>query len=312
MVKKYRGNIAFIIINIICIVLVSVYHYLQMNSYYTRDIYYWFRKVFQKEIPVDDIFYDRRLQYVLISLMYVALFCLVMRFIKTSIVKKIIAVVLSVIYTIHMFLDDTIINYFRFFDRYHRLSKLSFSEFSISKIWSDSISRYGLLIVLINFGFMCSLLFSIIMFKTKLLEGNNGDDDWFLDEGDDIDFGNSDLAEKRRRAHSILMNYQENDVGAVRVVELYINDAIGYKAVLDYIDSLPVNDVNGLKRLKLIECTIAELHPVIEAAVRKVKNTKYRKMIETNDSLDKLLSGQKGGKVVRFTAGKKSDEGDDN
>ena len=312
MVKKYRGNIAFIIINIICIALVSVYHYLQMNSYYTRDIYYWFRKVFQKEIPVDDIFYDRRLQYVLISLMYVALFCLVMRFIKTSIVKKIIAVALSVIYTIHMFLDDTIINYFRFFDRYHRLSKLSFSEFSISKIWSDSISRYGLLIVLINFGFMCSLLFSIIMFKTKLLEGINGDDDWILDEDDDIDFGNSDLAEKRRRAHSILMNYQENDVGAVRVVELYINDAIGYKAVLDYIDSLPVNDVNGLRSLNLIECTIAELHPVIEAAVRKAKNTKYRKMIEKNDSLDTPLSEQKGGKIVRFTTGKKDDESYDN
>ena len=312
MVKKYHGNIAFIIINIICIALVSVYHYLQMNSYYTRDIYYWFRKVFQKEIPVDDIFYDRRLQYVLISLMYVALFCLVMRFIKISIVQKMIVVVLSVIYTIHMFLDDTLINYFRFFDRYHRLSKLSFSEFSISKIWSDSISRYGLLIVLINFGFMCSLLFSIIMFKTKLLEGNNGDDDWILDEGDDIDFGNSDLAEKRRRAHSILMNYQENDVGAVRVVELYINDAIGYKAVLDYIDSLPVNDVNGLKSLKLIECTIAELHPVIEAAVRKAKNTKYRKMIETNDSLDKLLPEKEGGKIVRFTTGKKDDESDDN
>lgn len=312
MVKKYRGNIAFIIIYIICIAIVSVYHYLQMNSYYTRDIYYWFRKVFQKEIPVDDILYDRRLQYVLISLMYVTLFCLVMRLIKTSIVKKIIAVVLSVIYTIHMFLDDTIINYFRFFDRYHRLSKLSFSEFSISKIWSDSISRYGLLIVLINLGFMCALLFSIIMFKTKLVEGNSGDDDWILDEDDDIVFGNSDLAQKRRRAHSILMNYQENDVGAVRVVELYINDAIGYKAVLDYIDSLPVNDVNGLKSLKLIECTIAELHPVIEAAVRKAKNTKYRKMIETNDSLEKLLPEKKGGKIVRFTTGKKDDESDDN
>jgi len=312
MVKKYRGNIAFIIINIICIALVSVYHYLQMNSYYTREIYYWFRKVFQKEIPVDDIFYDRRLQYVLISLMYVALFCLVMRFIKTSIVKKINAVALSVIYTIHMFLDDTIINYFKFFDRYHRLSKLSFSEFSISKIWSDSISRYGLLIVLINFGFMCSLLFSIIMFKTKLIEGNNGDDDWIFDEEDDIDLGNSDLADKRRRAHSILMNYQENDVGAVRVIELYINDAIGYKAVIDYIDSLPVNDINGLRSLKLIECTIAELHPVIDAAVRKAKNTKYRKMIETNDSLEKPLPEKKGGKIVRFTTGKKDDESDDN
>ena len=312
MIKKYRGNIAFIIINIICIALVAGYHYLQMNSYYTMDIYYWFRKVFQKEIPVDDIFYDRRLQYVLISLMYVALFCLVMRFIKTSIVKKIIAVVLSVIYTMHMFLDDTIINYLRFFDRYHRLSKLSFSEFSISKIWSDSISRYGLLIVLINFGFMCALLFSIIMFKTKLIKGNNGDDDWLFDEEDDIDLGNSDLVEKRSRAHSILMNYQENDVGAVRVVELYINDAIGYKAVIDYIDSLPVNDANGLRSLKLIECTIAELHPVIEAAVRKAKNTKYRKMIETNDSLDKLLYEQKGGKVVRFTAGKKDNKSDDN
>ena len=274
-------------------------------------MYYWFRKVFQKEVLVNDILYDRRLQYVLISAMYVALFCLMIKLIKTDIVRKAVAVFISAIYTGHIFLDDTIINYIRFFDKYHKFSHLSFSEFSISKIWSDSISRYGLLIILINFGFMCAVLFTIITFKNKSKEGYN-DDNWLFDEEDDIDLGNSELAEKRRRAHSILMDYQENDVGAVRVIELYINDAIGYKAVVDYIDSLPVNDVNGLRSLNLIECTIAELHPVIEAAVRKAKNTKYRKMIETNDSLDTPLSEQKGGKIVRFTTGKKDDESYDN
>lgn len=307
MAKKHRGIVFLVIINIFLIALVVGYHFLQVRDYYTTDIFRWIKKVFQKEVSVYKILYDKRLQYILLSLMYVALFWLSTKFEKTIHGRKTIAVVVSVLYSLHIFIDDTFVNYRIFTDRYFGISKLSLTEFAISVIWNNAISKYGFFIILINFGLMCALLFMITFFKTDVID----DDDWLFNEDDDDDdtYKVNERGDIRRRAETVIKNYEEEDVGAVRVIELYINDAIGYKAVIDYIDSLPVNDINGLKSLKLIESTIAEMHPVIEAAVRKAKTTKYRKMIETYDTLGKLISKQseqEDGKVVSFNP-KKND-----
>ena len=177
MPKNKRTTIILVIINTFMIALVSGYHHLQLNDYYTRNIYYWFVKHFQKEISVYRILYDKRLQYVLLSFLYVLLFCLIIVFIKNIIGEKIIAVILSLIYTAHIFINDTISNYFVFVEKYHKFSDLSFDEFATSDIWKDTISKYGFLILAINFGFMCALIFTILVVKEKVFKGDSDDEE---------------------------------------------------------------------------------------------------------------------------------------
>lgn len=319
MAKKHRGLVALIIINVIIIVLVSAYHYLQVHYFYTDKIYMWLRKIFQKEVSVYKLIYDKRLQYILLSLMYVALFCLIIKFSNKLRTRKVIAVIASLVYSLHIFVNDTLINYRRFYENYHRLSDLTFPEFSISSIWNNAIStKYGFFIILINAAFMCSILFLIILMKSYEVEGD--DFDWLFDEEDDDDEPNisekKSNSPKNKKSISLLADYSEYDIGAVRIVELYANDAIGYKAVVDYIDGLAPNDLNGLRSLMLIENMIAECHPVIAAAVKKAKTTKYRKMIETlgfndKDKGKKDADDKEMSKVINYEFNKNNDRKND-
>ena len=170
MKTKRAETIILIIINIILFGIAFLYYKLLKYQLYTYSIHQWIQKVFQKNVDVYTIVYDRRVQYVIVTLMFVALFVLICksRLIKSNKSIMILSGVMSILYTSHMFISDTLINYRSFSEQYRELSDLTFGEFAISKIWNDSISKYGFWIIPINAAFMFLLIFIFSYIKTSL------------------------------------------------------------------------------------------------------------------------------------------------
>lgn len=283
MAKKHAGFIAIVLVNIFLIGLTTAYYYLhKYDYYYTMELHNWILKVFQKDVPLYTIIHNKLLQIVLIGITFAALYMFIIRYLKNSKGRKILAVAMGLLYAAQIFFTDTWMNYGRFSYRFRDISDLKFSEFAISSIWGNAISKYGFFILLIYFGFMCTALLMINMHRTFIVEGR------LFEEDDDIDIEHTILnhseetnkSSKKGKTPSFILDYEEHDLGAIRIIELYANDAIGYKGVVDYIESLPPNDIRGLRSLLMIEDIIAGLHPVIQATVRKAKTTKYRNLIE--------------------------------
>ena len=170
MKKKHAGTIVLIIINIILFGITILYYKLLKYQLYTFSLHHWIQKVFQKNIDVYSIIYDRRVEYIIITVLFVVLFALICKsqLIKSNKSKKILSGVMSILYTSHMFISDTLINYRSFSEQYRELSDLTFGEFAISKIWNDSISKYGFGIIPINAAFMFLLIFIFSYIKTSL------------------------------------------------------------------------------------------------------------------------------------------------
>lgn len=269
MTKKRRSIISHIIISVLLIATVVGYHYLQYNYYFidrpalsgivnfvTRDRIYRF-------------LYYRIFQYILIGSMYVALFCLIHKIVKFYKKMKPIVVLFGILFSLHIYIDDLLLNYSAYNHRYFSMAWLSFSEFMCSDVWSRYISKYSFAIVFINFGFMCALLMIFVFINAFRTRGG------FFD-GEKID--------KKEQAEGVLrrliVDYDEVDLSSLRIIELYLNEKINYKMVVEFIEMLPPNNMEGFRNLMLLEETIAELHPVIDAGVRRAKETKYKRIVE--------------------------------
>lgn len=170
MKTKRAGTVVLIIINIILFGITILYYKLLKYQLYTFSLHHWIQKVFQKNIDVYSIIYDRRVEYIIITVMFGVLFTLFCKsqLIKSNKTKKILSCVMSILYTSHMFISDTLINYRSYSGQYRELSDLTFGEFAISKIWNDSISKYGFWIIPINAAFMFLLIFIFSYIKTSL------------------------------------------------------------------------------------------------------------------------------------------------
>ena len=282
MIKKRVGFIAIVLINIILIGLTTAYYYLQKHDYYyTMELHNWILKVFQKDVPLFTIIHRKDLQIILLGITFSAIYLFVIRYMKNGKWRKALAVVMGIVYSVQIFFTDTWMNYRSFSYRFRDISDLKFSEFAILSIWGNAVSKYGFLILLIYFGFMCTALLLLDMRRTYIVEGKLFEDDDTEDEDIQQKFSEEmNKSSKKTKNRFDILDYDEDDKGALRIIELYANEAIGYKGVVDYIETLPPNDIKGLRSLLMIEDIIAGLHPVIEAAVRKAKNTKYRKLIE--------------------------------
>ena len=251
MPKNKRTTIILVIINTFMIALVSGYHHLQLNDYYTRNIYYWFVKHFQKEISVYRILYDKRLQYVLLSFLYVLLFCLIIVFIKNIIGEKIIAVILSLIYTAHIFINDTISNYFVFVEKYHKFSDLSFDEFATSDIWKDTISKYGFLILAINFGFMCALIFTILVVKEKVFKGDSDDEEKIgKKKWNASDYSEETYMDYFNSLKLPLREYYDGDMEPYEVLYEQVGDMLDQDIIEEFIDILTAKEFDLIKHIE--------------------------------------------------------------
>lgn len=300
MTKKRKSLIVLIIISILLVTAVVGYHYLQLNHYFDQLS---FLKIvgFGNRIRITSILKRREFQNILIGSMYVSIFFLIGKLRKSFGRMKPFAVLFGVLFALHIFIDDTFINYGAYNDHYYRIARLTLTEFMFSGVWSRYISKYGFFILLINFGFMCALLLSIFYIKA------------FKSYGCFFDSEKYDQRQSAERAlREMIVDYNEADISSLRIIELYLNDRIGYKMVVDYIEMLPPNDMDGYRNLIFLEETIAELHPIIEAGVRKAKETKYKRLIEKIDQkkedsetsakkLDKKAVGSSEGENVTDT-----------
>ena len=253
--KKKTHIIVSIIVSLLLFALMWGYYYLQINRFQVRSISKWLIKIYQKQFPIYTILNSKITQYILFTLVYVAVFHLINIICRSVRVKNALAVIMGFIFSLQIFITDTLMNFIRFDNDFYKYSQYSLQEFSISGIWNHAISRYGFLIIFIDFGFMCSLLLLMVLIKNIIAEHKHNSDG-----NDDVDI-NLNLS---------LPELIKNDDSAAKIVSLYINDYVGYKAVVDYIEQLE-ESVQGFKSLLYIEKTVSDIDPFIRKAVRKAR-----------------------------------------
>ena len=192
MKSKSRGLIPLIIIILILLGIMALYYYFLINYRMIGTL----SGRFGLGTKLSGFFYSKRTQYVIYTLLYLGIYALICRNKKWDSVKSIVfrvllALVMSVIFALQIFISDTLFNY-RAYDRWlGKFSYLTLREFAFSDIWRSSISDYGFYIILINVLFAFTLIILASLVKQVALDGYHSykeaisEIDELLDEDED-------------------------------------------------------------------------------------------------------------------------------
>lgn len=270
---------------IICALLfAAVYFYYKLLFNYRMMVKVsdWFMFSLKISVPITALIESRASEYVLFGALYAAVFRLIMQLCKSEKLNYVIAALLAIAYSFQIFITDMVYNYLRFYNRHSYYTKLDFKEFIGSSYWREMISRYGFGILVIDFCLLFSILAIMVLVRYYRLQKSEDED-----------------AALKNRIMKGLNEYLEM-AEARKIVELYYDESISYKGVIDYINNLE-DDEDGLKKLLYIEDELGGEYQVLDSAVEKAKSEKFGKLIkgmkeDTKKETKKKTSGN--GKVI--------------
>ena len=261
MIKKRINLIVTIILSVVLIGLVITYHRLQAD----KVMFYSMDSVIRKIYPEQggkfyNLVFDKKVQYILLTLTYAVIFHLINSLVKSVGKKSVIAVILSILFSAQIFLIDTWVNYSVFRDIYG-MSNLNFKSFVSSELWMNGMSKYGIFIVVINYGFLCSLMLTMIMIRYLFTKGTPAND-------------------RMARVNGLMheMFIIDNDIyynNADKLTDLYNYGYISEISILDFISHLPERSTMGLKCLAYIEAHIDDNNPVIIDRIKEEYKKHY-------------------------------------
>ena len=166
--KRKCENIISIIVSVIVAITTYLFYYLHFNSYSVFEVDKWIWRHINTEVSVFDIILSRKTELIIFTALYMTIFHLINKTNFSQKVKYVIAFIMSIMYALQIYITDTIISYQSFDYTYKDFINLSFSEFSISDIWSREISRYGYWVLIIYLFIMLSALSSMFSAKSYL------------------------------------------------------------------------------------------------------------------------------------------------
>ena len=241
MKKKRTDTIVMAIVCLLMLGAVITYYYLLIRKYEILNVATLFVWILQKRIPIDTIIFDKKLQYILFTLLYVSFFVFFCKIgiVKTRISRGILSLAFSSAFALQIYISDTILNYISFHEQYKYFSNSTIGKFAISKIWGNSISEYGFGIIMINLLYLL-LMLTIILRIRRII--SKVDDE-------------SDGVRDKKNKHSA---HNDKGTNAMVMLMLYKDDDITYRSIVDFVNSLPANDI-GLSNLLLIEKKLVNL-----------------------------------------------------